>query len=263
MAQSPAMLQLPGRSAKPRRRGLTSIIDFGPDTFGWTGPRGLADVLECAGPYIDFAKIYALNALLLPASALRKMLELYGGADVRAYAGGILFEYAWQKGRLDDALSHLAALACPGLEVSENYVSLSADERAYAIAIARDRGFDVLYEFGRKRPGSPLRLAELEARVEEVTALGVEHVLVEQSEIDLLVKSGTASLHDLAARAWFRRLLIEADPYRFPAQHVELLQAFGPEANLANVAPGQALRLEGLRRGIGRAVDYEVLAAPR
>ena len=28
---------LPERSRKPRHRGVTSMIDFGPDTFGWTG----------------------------------------------------------------------------------------------------------------------------------------------------------------------------------------------------------------------------------
>jgi hypothetical protein len=30
--------------------------------------------------------------------------------------------------------------------------------------------------------------------------------------------------------------------------------------NLANVTPGQVLRLEGFRRGIGRAVNYSLLS---
>jgi phosphosulfolactate synthase len=67
-------------------------------------------------------------------------------------------------------------------------------------------------------------------------------------------------LKALATASWFERILIEADPYRFPKQHVGLLQDFGLEVNLANIAPGQALRLEGLRRGIGRAVNYSLLA---
>jgi phosphosulfolactate synthase len=54
-------------------------------------------------------------------------------------------------------------------------------------------------------------------------------------------------------------LLIEVDPYRFPQQHAKIIQDFGPEVNLANVTPGQVLRLEGFRRGIGRAVDYSLL----
>lgn len=42
-------LALPPRSPKPRRRGITSMIDFGPDTFGWSGgERGIADLLDVA-----------------------------------------------------------------------------------------------------------------------------------------------------------------------------------------------------------------------
>ena len=60
-------------------------------------------------------------------------------------------------------------------------------------------------------------------------------------------------------KGWFDRLLIEADPYRFPKQCAELVQTFGPEVNLANITPGQVLRLEGFRLGIGRAVDYSII----
>jgi phosphosulfolactate synthase len=64
----------------------------------------------------------------------------------------------------------------------------------------------------------------------------------------------------VAAEPWFERLLFEADPYRFPQQHVTLIERLGPEVNLANIAPGQVLRLEGFRRGIGRAVDYAIIS---
>lgn len=51
----------------------------------------------------------------------------------------------------------------------------------------------------------------------------------------------------------------QGDPYRFPKQHVELLNTFGADANLANITPGQVLRLEGFRQGVGRAVDYSII----
>jgi phosphosulfolactate synthase (CoM biosynthesis protein A) len=35
---------------------------------------------------------------------------------------------------------------------------------------------------------------------------------------------------------------------------------FSPEVNLANVTPGQVLRVEGFRCAIGRAADYSLLA---
>ena len=80
---------LPPRSKKPRTRGLTSMIDFGPDTFGWTGgEHGIRGLLECAADYIDFAKIYAMNALLLPEQTVARAARAYRDADIVPFAGG-------------------------------------------------------------------------------------------------------------------------------------------------------------------------------
>jgi phosphosulfolactate synthase len=38
-----------------------------------------------------------------------------------------------------------------------------------------------------------------------------------------------------------------------------LIKDYGPDVNLANIAPGQVMRLEGFRRGVGRAVNYSIL----
>ena len=64
--------ELPSRERKPRTRGLTTMIDFGPDEMGWSGGGGgIESLLECAAEYIDHAKIYALNGLLLPEEAVK------------------------------------------------------------------------------------------------------------------------------------------------------------------------------------------------
>src|SRR5438105_10120793 len=95
-ASETSRFALPARSSKPRMRGITSMIDFGPDTFGWTGGEyGIRDLSSVAADYIDYAKIYAMNALLIPAEVLKRAATLYREAGVKAFAGGILFEYAW------------------------------------------------------------------------------------------------------------------------------------------------------------------------
>jgi phosphosulfolactate synthase len=253
-------LALPPRSAKPRTRGITSMIDFGPDTFGWTGaPEGIRNVLDACAEYIDYAKIYALNALLLPATIVKAAARTYRDYGVTPFAGGILFEYAWQKNDLDGLERLLLDLDIGGLEISENYVSLTPDERARMIDRFQKRGIYIKYEFGRKNPSAPLAMEELGAVVEAVGRQGVEHLIVEQSDFDMLVAARADAIPVLRAQPWFDRLLIEADPYRFPQQHAELVRTFGPEVNLANITPGQVLRLEGFRRGIGRAVDYSII----
>lgn len=256
-------LALPPRSTKPRRRGITSMIDFGPDTFGWTGaPGGIGNLLGSCADYIDYAKLYALNALLLPRDTVRAAAKLYRDHDITPFAGGILFEYAWQRNELDGLEKLLTELDIGGLEISENYVSLKPDQRARMIERFQKRGIYIKYEFGRKSPTAPLSLDELGSVVEAVGRHGIEHVIVEQSDFDMLIAARADAIPALKNQPWFERLLIEADPYRFPKQHVELLETFGTEANLANITPGQVLRLEGFRRGIGRAVDYWIVSRP-
>jgi len=252
---------LPARSQKPRRRGLTSMIDFGPDTFGWTGgEHGIRDLLECAADYIDFAKIYACNALLLPEETVRRAAYAYRDGGIDAFAGGILFEYAWQKGQVDDMMRHLDRIGVNGIELSENYISLDSDQRLREIERLQRHGLKVVYEFGRKNPVEPMSFDYIAALVAEVGSLGIEHVTVEQCEMDLLAASSADALRTLPQQSWFDHILIEVDPYRFPQQHAKIIQDFGPEVNLANVTPGQVLRVEGFRRGIGRAVDYSLLS---
>ena len=261
-AASPAF-ELPPRSTKPRRRGITSMIDFGPDEMGWTGgERGIRDLLEVAADYIDYAKIYAMNALLIPAATLARTTRLYLDAGVTPFAGGILFEYAWQRNEVDGMIAHLKRLAVPALELSENYISLSDDERRRWIDHLQRAGLRVVYEFGRKNPEQPMSIDELGAVVADVARQGIHHVTVEQSEIDMLAAKNPGALGELARETWFEDVLIEVDPYRFPQQHVQMIRDFGPEVSLANVAPGQVLRLEGFRRGVGRAVNYSIVSGP-
>lgn len=249
----------PARDRKPRSCGITAIIDFGPDGFGWTGPRGVEDMLECAGPYIDYAKIYAMNALLMPRETVGRIVRLYRDADVTPYAGGILFEYALKTGQLDGYVAHLKSLGIPKLEISENYIALTHERRVSLVERFRKAGLGVIYEFGRKNPEQPLDVDELGRLVSDMVSAGADHVIVEQSEMDYLRRHDPARIAELASMPWFDDILIEADPYAFPAQHVDLLAQFGRDANLANIGAGQALRLEGLRLGIGRAVNYTLI----
>jgi phosphosulfolactate synthase len=237
------------------------MIDFGPDTFGWTGgEHGIRDLLSVAADYIDYAKIYAMNALLIPQSVVSRTAALYRDAGVQPFAGGILFEYAWQREQLDGMIAHLKKAGIPAIELSENYVDLTEDERHRAIEKLQEGGLQVVYEFGRKNPEEPLSLDYLADVVRAVGEHGIDHVTLEQCELDLLGADEPDTLLALGREPWFHHLVIEADPYRFPEQHVKLLRDFGNDVNLANVAPGQILRLEGFRQGVGRAVNYWVVS---
>ena len=70
--------ELPFRESKPRKHGLTTMIDFVPDEMGWTGAvDGIVNLLECAADYIDHVKIYVMNGLLLPEDIVRQVTKRY------------------------------------------------------------------------------------------------------------------------------------------------------------------------------------------
>lgn len=246
----------PPRSTKPRAAGITAMIDFGPDEMGWTGENGLRDLMACAAPFIDMAKIYALNAILVPEDAIKASVAVYRDNDVTPYTGGVLFEYAFLRGEVDDMLDRVERLGVPALEISENYVTLEPDARCDFIARAAGRGLRVIWEFGRKNPAGPFDLDEVGAMIRDAMDAGADHVILEQSELDVLEDAAPGAFAQLPDQSWFPDVLIEGDPYRFPERHGRIIERFGPEVNFANIAAGQCLRLEGLRRGIGRAVDY-------
>lgn len=244
------------RDHREQRRGKTIILDMGPDMYGWTGSHGLSDLLEAAGHYIDAAKIWALNAATMPESYLKHAIGQYTNAGVETFAGGLLFEYAYLKNEFDGLVERLKYLGLRGIEVSENYITLNDNERLDYISRLTDAGLDVVFEFGRKYPDTPMELAELEAVVDRVTKAGAHHLILEQGEFDLLEAERPGDMEMLKKAPWMDIVFVEVDSGSFPDQHVALIERFGVEVNMANVAPSHVIRLENLRRGLGRPIDF-------
>ena len=87
-------LHLPNRGAKPRRRGLTAVIDGGL-------PLGtLAELLESAGEYVDLLKFGWGTAVVSPQLGAKVSLLRRHGIDF--YLGGTLFEKHVLQGRFDE-----------------------------------------------------------------------------------------------------------------------------------------------------------------
>lgn len=238
------------------RKGKTLIIDCGPDLSGWTGRRGLADLLEAFGAYIDYAKIATLNAAILPKPFLQETIRQYREANVETFAGGLLFEYAYLKNEVPELIELLKHLGLGGIEVSENYITLNKDERNFQIEQLGKAGLNVVFEYGENYPETPLSVEDLDRVIKEVSDLGVKHVVVEQGECELLAAERPDELEAMKAQSWMDDVFIEVETGEFPKPQIELIKQFGPEANIANVAPAHVYKLEMLRRGRGRWIDY-------
>jgi phosphosulfolactate synthase len=240
----PFPLDLPVRAAKPRRVGLTQVLDK-----GMAAPQ-VADVLAVCGAYVDVWKFGWGTAYLDPHLAAK--LTLLAEHDVLGCLGGTLLEIAWAQRRVDDFLGWAVGLGMPSVEVSRGAVLMEVDEKHDLIRRATGH-FTVLSEVGRKSRTS--RMGELEwgQEVAGDIAAGATWVVAEGRESGTVgIFDDDGAVHeDIVASAvgagGLDRLIFEA-PRR--DQQAWFLNRFGPNVNLGNIAVADVLGLETLRLGL-------------
>src|SRR5262249_12689753 len=157
----PAFLDLPARTAKPRRTGITHVLDAGIPLCQ------AADLLDTCAAYVDVWKLGWGVAYLDP--NLDAKLELLAAHRVLASPGGTLLEIAWSQGRAAEFLDWARASGFPCVEVSAGTVPMDAGAQAGLIAEAAEQ-FIVLAEVGVKDPA--VRLAPDEWAVAVARVLG-------------------------------------------------------------------------------------------
>lgn len=240
----PTFLSLPRRTAKPRRSGITHVLDKGLPV-----PEVEA-LLGVCGPYVDVWKLGWGTAYLDP--ALQDKLAVLDGHGVLACTGGTLLEVAWQQGAVSEYLDWAAAVGFPCVEVSCGVASMSPAEKQALVERAAER-FIVLAEVGAKDPDVTV---DASAWATEATAdldAGATWIVTEGRE------SGTVGLFDPDGEvraevvdAVVDAVGVETTVFEAPRkeQQAWLIRRFGSDVNLANVAPSDALGLEALRLGL-------------
>ena len=244
---NPTALRLPSRAAKPRRTGLTMVID------GGIGVAHFADVVTSAAEYIDFVKFGWGTAVVT--SRLQAKIDVLTANEIGFYFGGTLFEKYVLQGRFDDFRKFCDAWSSRHVEVSNGTIPLSNSEKAsYIRKLAGD--FTVVSEVGYKDPG---RSEQLPPRIwaeyiAEDLAAGASLVTLEARESgrsgicrpDGALRFGLVE-DVLASGVGQDRLLFEAPSTSLQAYFVTRL---GPDVNLGNVPASGVIGLETLRLGL-------------
>jgi phosphosulfolactate synthase len=251
------MVPLPaGRSAKPRRAGLTMMLDAG------LPPGAQADLLALAGDYVDLAKIKTGSARVYPETILKRKLAAYRRHRVQPFLGGQFHEYVFAtqgERALGRFYSECRRLGFGALEISDNVVPLTAAERRRQIRAARAAGLTVYGEVGSKETLSNPRL--LVAQAQDCFEAGAELVLVEAAELVRKGRPNRRTLDLILKELDPEKIMIELPGPWIPevrkcdveALKKLLLEALGPDVNLANVAPEDLVDLETTRIGLGVA----------
>lgn len=240
----PEFLDLPARSSKPRDQGLTHVIDTGLSTEEADG------LMRTAAEHIDMVRLGFGSAYVT--QGLREKLERYRAYGVPVMVGGTLTELAWLQDRIDGLRKWLDELGIQDVEVSSGTVDMPAEQKAELIAaLAKD--FTVYAEVGEKDPRAllaPYRWIEL---IQEALDAGATRVVCEgraSGDAGLYRPDGearTGLIDEIAHAIDPGRLIFEA-PRR--EQQVWLIGRFGPEVNLGNIRPDDAIPLETLRLGL-------------
>lgn len=237
------------RTEKPRRDGLTMVIDKG---MGIEATQGL---LELAAPYIDYWKLPFGTSALYQAPALRRKIGVIRKAGVFAYPGGTFLEIAHLQGQLEAFIDRVVELGFDAIEVSDGTIDLTPAERRDAVRIARTHGLTVLTEVGRKDPTERLSALQVHRTMIEDIAAGAERIIVEGRESGKGVGIYDAQ-GDIAEEELLKMVRAAGDSHRLiweapmKSQQQELIRRFGTNVNLGNVPPEEILALEALRRGL-------------
>jgi phosphosulfolactate synthase len=244
MSASDGFLALPPRSAKPRAQGITHIFDKGLTIAAIEG------LYEVAGDYIDVAKLGWGSSYIT--CNLKEKISLYRSLATPVVCGGTLFEVSYTLGKLDGYKKWMSANGLTHVEISDGTIDLPRERKLELIAdFARD--FTVLSEVGSKDAEVVFAPYEWVNWIKEELKAGSWKVITEGRE------GGTAGIFRPSGE--MREGLIEEIAHDIPindlifeaplkAAQSWMIAHYGPEVNLGNIPPEEALGLEALRLGL-------------
>lgn len=242
---TPPFLELPQRSAKPRERGITHVLDSG------LSVAEVESLIEVAGAAVDLVKLGWGTAVVT--ENLDAKLACYRAHEIPVVLGGTLTELAIAQDRVGELIEWLRQLGLRHVEISDGAIQLPHARKLELIEQLAGEGFTVLSEVGSKDATFIMAPYVWVEQIESELAAGAWKVIAEARE------SGTAGIYradgevrtglidEIAHEVPVERLLFEAPRKE---QQVWFLQRFGHEVNLGNIAPRDVLSLETLRLGL-------------
>lgn len=236
--------QLPDRNIKPRKSGLTMVMDKG------LSVQDLKNFLSIASPHVDMVKLGFGTAVVTP--NLREKLEVYRNYDMPIYFGGTLFEAFLIRNQFEDYIRVCKDFEVSYMEVSDGSITIPHSEKCGYIEKLAKHGV-VLSEVGSKDAAHILppykwiefMKAELEA--------GSTYVIAEAREAgNVGIYRGTGEVREGLVQEILTQIPGERIIWEAPqkSQQLYFLQLLGCNVNLGNIAPNEVIALEAMRIGL-------------
>jgi len=244
------MIAIPSREEKPRKTGLTTLLDRG------IGYHIALDLAEQAADYIDLIKLGWGTSRLISEETIKKKIRLYRDNQIMVSNGGTILEIAYQQGQATAFLQSAKELGINSIEVSNGVVTINKEDKQKLIIEAKELGLEVFSEIGRKDPLEDAKLT-LEDRIKEAKndmATGASKIIIEarEGEKGLGIYDDTGSVKEAMVKSLVSEIGIENIIFEAPdkSQQVYLILNLGINVNLGNIRPDDVIPLETLRRGL-------------
>ena len=253
------ILDLPQRAEKPRKKGLTMVIDIA--WFGATSP-----LVAAYRDYIDCVKSTA-RCLWVDEDLIRKNIKTYRDWGIDVQIGGIPYEIAVLQGKQAQYMERARELGTNIVEVESHAAGLSLQQMKSEVKTLKGEGFKVVGEVGAKwadldetRPNrDAVHVEKVVEKMLQLLDVGADHVIWEGMVVRALLgnhlenKQGQEQLFKVVEAVKQENIIFEMWSARGNPNSPLwgwLVQHFGPDVNLGNINVQDISMLETIRRGL-------------
>lgn len=238
------LLNLPERTEKPRKTGVTMVMDKG------ISLRQAEDFVSVSADYVDFVKLGFGTSLVT--KHVKEKIKLYKNAGFKVYVGGTLFEAFVVRNKFNDYLKYIDDLGLDSAEVSDGSIELEHEKKCEFIHTL-SKNYTVLSEVGSKEEGVIIHPARWIKMMQNELEAGSFKVIAEAREsgtVGIFHKNGSA--HSMLINRIVNKVKIENIIWETPqkSQQVYFLKLFGCNVNLGNIGVEEVIPLETLRLGL-------------
>ncbi|NNC82568.1 MAG: phosphosulfolactate synthase [Flavobacteriales bacterium] len=252
---SQSLPHVPNRFRKPRKRGLTMVMDKG------LSVREAEDMISSCGELVDLVK-FGFGTSYVTQDLDRK-IAIYKEAGCRVYLGGTLFEAYLIRGMVNEYRDFCIKHEIDTVEISDGSISISHQRKCKLIK-EFSKDFTVLSEVGSKEEGifiSPQKWISMMNKELEAGSWKVIAEARESGTVGIYRPNGTAHsvlVNKILNKVPKKDILWEA-PQK--AQQVWFIKLLGANVNLGNIAPNEVIPCECLRLGLRGDTFFSYLPA--
>ncbi len=238
------LTQIPDRIAKPRKSGITMVMDKG------LSIEETKNFLSISHPHVDIVKLGFGTSFVTP--GLKQKIEVYNSYNIPIYFGGTLFEAFLIRNLFDEYIDVCKEYGISYIEVSDGSINIPHSEKCGYIEKLTMHA-TVLSEVGSKDAEHiipPYKWIELMRA--ELNA-GATYVIAEARESgNVGIYRGSGEVREGLVQEILTQIPEEKILWEAPqkSQQLYFIELVGCNVNLGNIAPTEVIPLETMRIGL-------------